>query len=70
MSPANPNEKSWDEVTLNEVWDSGKALAYKAWARTSRRMRVAAGILIFLCVLLARCRAKLRSSDSISVPRR
>lgn len=48
MSPANPNEKPWDEVTLNEVWDSGKALARKAWNKTSRRMRVAAGILVFL----------------------
>lgn len=54
MSPVNPNEKSWDEVTLNEVWDSGKVLARKAWGKTSRRMRVTAGILVFLYVIAPR----------------
>lgn len=48
MSLANPNEKPWDEVTLNELWEQGKTLSHRAWNKTSRRMRAAGAVLIFL----------------------
>lgn len=43
-----PQTHTVDDMTLNDLWDSGKALALAVWARTSRRMRMGAAFLVFL----------------------
>ena len=36
------------EMTVDELWGKAQSLGLAAWARTSRRMRVFGGFLIFL----------------------
>ena len=37
-----------DDLTMNDVWDKGKALTSRAWAAIPRRMRLAGFCFVFL----------------------
>lgn len=37
-----------EETTMNDVWDKAKAASMTVWGRTTRRMRLAGAVLIFL----------------------
>ncbi|KAK1765785.1 hypothetical protein QBC33DRAFT_543959 [Phialemonium atrogriseum] len=41
-----------DDVTMNDVWDKGKALTLRAWGRSTRRMRISGAFIIFLSLSL------------------
>lgn len=48
MSPTSPLEG--DDMTMNELWIRIRRMGLKIWSRTTRRIRVALAMAIFLYV--------------------
>jgi hypothetical protein len=42
---------SADEMTIDDAWEYIKSAALAGWSRTTRKMRAAGVVLLFLCVL-------------------
>ncbi|KAJ4391967.1 hypothetical protein N0V93_005587 [Gnomoniopsis smithogilvyi] len=68
MAPTSPIED--DDLTMNELWVRIRRMAMKIWSRTTRRIRVALAMVVFLSVTLSLSGGYIHNYDEyITVPK-
>ena len=49
--PTDKMASSTSDMTIDDAWESVKSVVLAGWSKTTRRMRAAGAVLLFLCVL-------------------
>lgn len=51
FGPTDKMASSTSDMTIDDAWESVKSVVLAGWSKTTRRMRAAGAVLLFLCVL-------------------